>query len=90
MILKNLKKKDDLFMKKSRTTAFSKARIEEVDGELLIIEAGKKDNPDNVYSLTKELNEWLGVEGVSLTIKKDEEVIPDDMIDEYDDEFVED
>ena len=59
---------------------------------MLIIEAGKKDAPDNVYSLTKELNEWLGVDGVSLTIKKDIEVIPDDMIDneDYDDEFIED
>lgn len=78
-------------MKKTRTTAFSKARIEEVDGELLIIEAGKKDAPNNVYSLTNELNEWLGVEGISLTIKKDEEIIPDDMIEpEYSDEFYED
>ena len=80
-----------LLMKKTRTTVFSKARIEEVDGELLIIEAGKKDAPDNVYSLTNELNEWLGVEGISLTIKKDEEIIPDDMIEpEYSDEFYED
>ena len=39
-------------MKKSRTTAFAKARFEEVDGELLIIEVGKKDAPDRVYSLT--------------------------------------
>lgn len=76
-------------MKKSRTTAFAKARIEEVDGELLIIEVGKKDAPDRVYSLTNELMEWVGVEGVSLTIKKDEEIVPDDMIEESD-EFIED
>ena len=76
-------------MKKTRSTAFSKARIEEVDGELLIIEAGKKDNPDSVYSLTEELNEWLGVEGISLTIRKDEEIIPDEIV-ESNDEFVED
>lgn len=76
-------------MKKSRTTAFAKARIEEVDGELLIIEIGKKDAPDRVYSLTNELMEWVGVEGVSLTIKKDEEIVPDDMIEESD-EFIED
>lgn len=75
-------------MKKTRSTAFSKARIEEVDGELIIIEPGKKDMPDSVYSLTDELNEWLGIEGVSLTIKKDEEIIPDDMI--VEDEFIED
>jgi len=76
-------------MKKTRSTAFSKARIEEVDGELLIIEAGKKDNPDSVYSLTEELNEWLGVEGISLTIRKDEEIIPDEIV-ESNDEFIED
>lgn len=76
-------------MKKTRSTAFSKARIEEVDGELLIIEIGKKDAPDRVYSLTDELMEWVGVEGVSLTIKKDEEIVPDDMIEESD-EFIED
>ena len=74
-------------MKKTRTTAFTKARIEEVDGELLIIEVGKKDAPDRVYSLTNELMEWAGVEGVSLTIKKDEEIVPDDMTT---DEFIED
>lgn len=77
-------------MKKSRTTAFAKARIEEVDGELLIIEIGKKDAPDRVYSLTNELMEWVGVEGVSLTIKKDEEIVPDDMIEDTVDEFIED
>ena len=76
-------------MKKTRSTVFSKARIEEVDGELLIIEAGKKDNPDSVYSLTEELNEWLGVEGISLTIRKDEEIIPDEIV-ESNDEFIED
>lgn len=76
-------------MKKTRSTAFSKARIEEVDGELLIIEIGKKDAPDRVYSLTDELMEWVGVEGVSLTIKKDEKIVPDDMIEESD-EFIED
>lgn len=77
-------------MKKSRTAAFAKARIEEVDGELLIIEVGKKDAPDRVYSLTNELMEWVGVEGVSLTIKKDEEIVPDDMIEDTVDEFIED
>ena len=76
-------------MKKTRSTTFAKARIEEVDGELLIIEVGKKDAPDRVYSLTNELMEWVGVEGVSLTIKKDEEIVPDDMIEESD-EFIED
>ena len=76
-------------MKRSRTTAFAKARIEEVDGELLIIEVGKKDAPDRVYSLSNELMEWVGVEGVSLTIKKDEEIVPDNMIEESD-EFIED
>lgn len=76
-------------MKKTRSTVFSKARIEEVDGELLIIEAGKKDNPDSVYSLTEELNEWLGIEGISLTIRKDEEIIPDEIV-ESNDEFIED
>ena len=77
-------------MKKSRTTAFAKARIEEVDGELLIIEVGKKDAPDRVYSLTNELMEWVGVEGVSLTIKNVEEIVPDDMIEDTVDEFIED
>lgn len=79
-------------MKKSRTTAFSKARIELVDDELYIVEAGKKDAPDNVYSLTKELNEWIGIDGISLTIKKDEEITPDDYDgeEEYSDEFIED
>lgn len=78
-------------MKKSRTTAFSKARIAEVDGELFIIEAGKKDMPDNVYSLTNELNEWIGVEGISLTIKKDEEVSPESLSETTEfDEFDED
>ena len=77
-------------MKKTRSTAFAKAKIEEVDGELLIIEVGKKDAPDRVYSLTNELMEWVGVEGVSLTIKKDEEIVPDDMIENTVDEFIED
>lgn len=77
-------------MKKSRTTAFSKARIELVDDELLIIEAGKKDAPDKVFSLTKELNEWLGVDGISLTIKKDQQLAPEDAEEKIDDSFVED
>lgn len=72
-------------MKKSRTTVFSKARIVEQDGELIIIEAGKKDEPDNVYSLTKELTEWLGVDGVTLSIKKDEEFLPVNDFEFYED-----
>lgn len=61
-------------MKKSRTTAYSKAVITMSDGEFLIVEAGKKDEEDMVFSLTEELKRWVGEAGVSLTIKKDEQI----------------
>lgn len=77
-------------MKKTKSTAFTKARIEMVDGEFLIIEPGKKDAPDKVYSLTAELKEWCEIEGVSLVIKKDEDVAPEDVVEEINDEFIED
>ena len=70
-------------MKKSRSTSYKKGRIVLSDGEFLFVETGKKDVPDKVYSLTEELNQWLDVEGVTLSIKKDEELSPNDISDEF-------
>jgi len=64
-------------MKKSRMTTFSKARIENVDGEFYIIESGKKDAPDKEFSLNDELNQWIGVDDITLTIKQNTEIDPD-------------
>lgn len=79
-------------MKKTRSTVFSKAKIVEVDSQLLIVESGKKDESDKVYSLTNELLTWADVEGISLSIKKDEEIDPEDIMDndELFDEFIKD
>ena len=70
-------------MKKSRSISYKKGRIVLSDGEFIFIETGKKDAPDKEYSLTEELNQWLDVEGVTLSIKKEEELSPDDISDEF-------
>ena len=70
-------------MKKSRSTSYKKGRIVLSDGEFIFIETGKKDAPDKEYSLTEELNQWLDVEGVTLSIKKEEELSTDDISDEF-------
>lgn len=54
----------------TKSTSFSKAVI---DMEAMTITEITKDE-EKTYSLTKLLEEWNGVEGISLTIKQDDEI----------------
>jgi hypothetical protein len=56
--------------KATKSTAYSKAVINKDD--MTITEYSKDDT--KVYSIDKLLSEWDGVEGISLTIKKDTEI----------------
>ena len=61
----------ELFMAKTtKTTTFSKAVINTDD--MTITEYIKDDV--RVYSIEKLLSEWNGIEGISLTIKQDNEL----------------
>lgn len=55
---------------RSKSVKFSNATItEEENGELIITEISKDDAKES--NLTEELRSWLGIDGISLTIKKD-------------------
>lgn len=55
---------------RSKSIKFSNATItEDENGELIITEFTKDDSKEN--SLTEELKTWLEIDGISLTIKKD-------------------
>ena len=61
----------ELFMAKTtKTTTFSKAVINTDD--MTITERIKDDT--RVYSIEKLLSEWNGVDGISLTIKQDNDL----------------
>lgn len=65
------KSKEKLIMAKaSKSIAFKNATINKEDGA--ITEYMKEET--NVYSIDKLLSDWNHVDGVSLTIKKDDEV----------------
>ncbi|MBZ9693411.1 MULTISPECIES: YonK family protein [unclassified Clostridium] len=56
--------------KRQESESYSKATITfEDDGEIMITEYNKEDVVQ--YSLTKVLEEWENIDGVSLTIKKE-------------------
>ena len=55
---------------RSKSIKFSNATItEDENGELIITEFTKDDSKES--SLTEELRTWLEIDGISLTIKKD-------------------
>ena len=56
--------------KASKSIAFKNATISKED--MTIIEYTKDDT--NVYSIENLLSDWDGVEGISLTIRKDDDV----------------
>lgn len=66
-----------LLAKISKSIAFKNATIDKED--MTITEIIKDDT--NVYNLDNLLNEWDGIQGISLVIKKDDE-IPNDEITE--------
>lgn len=59
--------------KVSKSTAFKGAVINKED--MTITEFTKDDS--RTYSLDKLLDEWNGIEGISLTIKQDDEIPAD-------------
>lgn len=60
--------------KKSKSIAFKNAVIDKADGT--ITEFTKDDT--KVYSIEKLLEDWDGIEGISLTIKQDNEIPADE------------
>lgn len=66
---------DYLYMAKaSKSIAFKNAVIDKAEGT--ITEFTKDDT--KVYSLDKVIEEWDGIEGISLTIKQDDDVPADE------------
>ena len=66
---------DYLYMAKaSKSIAFKNAVIDKTEGT--ITEFTKDDT--KVYSLDKVIEEWDGIEGISLTIKQDDDVPADE------------
>lgn len=60
--------------KASKSIAFKNAVIDKAEGT--ITEFTKDDT--KVYSLDKVIEEWDGIEGISLTIKQDDDVPADE------------
>lgn len=58
--------------KETKSLGFSKAKITLEDGQFIITETTKDE--EKVYNLTQKLQEWVDVEGITLTIKKDHEL----------------
>lgn len=56
--------------KSNKTVTYSKAVIDKATGTI----TEKLKDYDNVYYIENILDAWDGVEGVSITIKKDEEL----------------
>ena len=55
---------------RSKSIKFSNATItEDENGELIITKITKEDSKET--NLSEELKEWLEIDGISLTIKKD-------------------
>lgn len=75
-------------MKKTKSTVFSKATIELIDGEFYITEPAKKsEDMPAMFNLTDELKQWCNMENVTLSIKFDEQVGNEPQISDI---FVED
>jgi hypothetical protein len=62
--------------KESKSLGFSKACITEEDGVLIITETTKDST--NVYNLSDKIKEWIGIEGISLVLKKDSEIVSEE------------
>lgn len=60
--------------KKSKSIAFKNAVIDKAEGT--ITEFTKDDT--KTYSIDKLLEDWDGIEGISLTIKQDDDVPADE------------
>ena len=58
--------------KENKSIQFSKAIITEEDGEFIITEYQKQDT--KVYNLNEKLREWIDIEGITLSLKKDKEL----------------
>jgi len=58
--------------KENKSIQFSKAVITEENGEFIITEYQKEDT--KVYNLNEKLREWLDIEGITLSLKKDKEL----------------
>jgi hypothetical protein len=59
-------------MKETKNVSFSKATITEEDGEFKITEVGKEDS--KTYNLTNQIRKWIGEDGLTVTIKKDNDI----------------
>ena len=59
-------------MKETKNVSFSKATITEEDGEFKITEVGKDDS--KTYNLTNQIRKWIGEDGLTVTIKKDNDI----------------
>jgi len=59
-------------MKETKNVSFSKAVITEEDGEFKITEVGKDDS--KTYNLTNQIRKWIGEDGLTVTIKKDNDI----------------
>lgn len=62
--------------KSTNKKSFSKAILSKESGKYIITEITKDDTKD--YDLSKVLDEYIGVEGVNLTIGVDDEIQPID------------
>lgn len=58
--------------KESKSMKFTGACITEEDGVYTITETKKEDT--KVYNLTEKLEEWLNIEGISVSFSKDMEL----------------
>ena len=59
-------------MKESKKISFSNATITKENDKYIIIETTKDE--DKTYDLTNRLEEFVGVEGISLQISKTEDI----------------
>ena len=62
--------------KSNKTVTYSKATIDKESGT---ITESLKDG-DNIYYLENILDEWDGVAGITITIKKDDELPSEEVI----------
>lgn len=60
---------------RNNTESFKKATISFEENNILITEYGKDDT--KVYDLKKVLRRWADIDGVTLTIKTEEDIEPD-------------
>ena len=55
--------------KEVKSLGFSKAVITEENGDFIITECTKDETL--VYNLSEKIREWVGIEGIALTLKQD-------------------